>query len=142
MASDPTGIALYAALSEQVYRRNEDSDQAIKLTDIRSGLRLTSVDTSLLPASLNLTSDGGYIYSTGGGTNGFVAMVTQIEGKYIVTIRGTDSTLSAWGTTLTAALTGNSPATPTTPTLIQGVMDYGDAYTNRNLGFGTTAVTQ
>lgn len=34
MTSVLTDVALYAALSEQVYRRNHDNDQALKLSDI------------------------------------------------------------------------------------------------------------
>ncbi len=93
--ADVTGIALYAALSEHIYRRNERDDHALKLGDIKDGL--TPLTDLPLPGGLNLTQDtSGYIYSTGGGTSGFCAMVTLIGGKYVVTFRGTDSTVSAW----------------------------------------------
>ena len=38
MGNLPIGMALYAALSEHIYRRNDTSDQAVKLSDIRDDL--------------------------------------------------------------------------------------------------------
>jgi hypothetical protein len=35
MAGDLNGMALYAALSEHIYRRNADDDQSIKLFELR-----------------------------------------------------------------------------------------------------------
>jgi hypothetical protein len=139
MAGQLSGMALYAALSEHIYRRDAVLDQTIKLVDITG--TTAPLTLSSLPAGLNLQNDGGYIYSSGGGTSGFVAMVNLIGGKYVVTFRGTDSTYTAYGSVYAGALNGNTPV-PTTPGLIQGILDYGDVYTSRNLGSGTTLTTQ
>jgi hypothetical protein len=133
----PTGSALYAALSEHIYRRDEANDQAIKLSDI--GVAPPINLSGLASLGLNLTQEGGYIYSTGGGTGGFCAMVSELGGKFIVTIRGTDSTVSAWSSTLrglwNAASSLNSPPPPADPaTLVENVVDAGDGYTSGNLG--------
>jgi fermentation-respiration switch protein FrsA (DUF1100 family) len=134
-----TGMALYAALSEHIYRRNETLDQAIKLKDITGTTNPLPV---ALPSGFNLQSDNGYIYSNSGGASGFVAMVNFINGKYVVTFRGTDSNLTAIKSVQEAFINGNTPAPPTGSNLYQGQLDYGDAYTSRNLASGTTAVTQ
>jgi len=138
----PTGIALYAALSEQIYRRNETLDQAIKLSDVIGDQGLVPINVAALPSGLNLASDAGYIYSTGGGTSGFVAMVTQVGTQYVVTFRGVDSTLSAWGTVFANAMATNPPPPQNPANLIGSAVDTGDGYSSRYLGSGTTNVTQ
>lgn len=61
-------------------RRDSGNDQALSLTDINGGLSAQSVDTGGFAASLNLAFDpAGYVYSTGGRTSGFVAMVTKLD---------------------------------------------------------------
>ncbi|SNT01411.1 Ca2+-binding protein, RTX toxin-related [Tardiphaga sp. OK246] len=140
MAGSLTGMALYAALSEHIYRRDASLDQSIKLVDITGANAPLAIQN--LPAGLNLSSDNGYIYSTGGGTSGFVAMVNVIGDKYVVTFRGTDSNVSAWESVYAGFMNGNTPTAPTTPNTYQGVLDYGDLYTSRNLGFGSTSTTQ
>ncbi|MCS3761248.1 calcium-binding protein [Bradyrhizobium centrosematis] len=140
MSIQLTGAALYAALSEHIYRRNETLDQSIKLSDITGGD--SRPFQFVLPSSLNyLTNENGYIYSGSGGTTGFAAMVNFVNGKYVVTIRGTDSALTAYQSILQGILNGSAP-TPTFPSLVQGKLDNGDAYTSRMLGWGTGAVTQ
>jgi Ca2+-binding RTX toxin-like protein len=135
-------MALYAALSEQVYRRDETNDQGIKLTDIRAGLTPLQ-NIPVQGFGLNLTQDAsGYIYSTGGGTSGFCAMVTLVDNKYVVTFRGVDSTLSAWETVYANAIAANPPPPQNPATLTGNVVDTGDGYTSRNVGAGTTNVTQ
>jgi hypothetical protein len=39
MAADLSGMGLYMALSEHIYRRDKVNDQARKLEDIRNGPR-------------------------------------------------------------------------------------------------------
>ena len=97
--SKPTGMALFAALSEHIYRRDEVNDQSLKLSDIIDASRPLAINMAGLSASLNLVQGSdGYIYSTGGATSGFSAMVNRIGDQYVITFRGTDSTLSAWST--------------------------------------------
>ena len=143
MTNQLTGMALYAALSEHIYRRNEELDQSIHLEDILPGVQ-TPLDVNLaaLPANLNLQKDGGYIYANNGPDSGFVAMVNLIDGKYVVTFRGTDSIFSGWGSVFTSLLNGGSWQAPVGPTVVQGTLDYGDAYTSTQLGMGTANVTQ
>ena len=51
------GEALYAALAEHIYRRDDKNDQTIKLTDIDTSLSLFPVDKSQFDPSLNLDID-------------------------------------------------------------------------------------
>src|SRR5713226_4220592 len=133
MADQLSERAIYAALCEQVYRRDDKIDQAIKLADIPGISEPLNVDVSKLPASLNLTQKDGYIYSTGGDTAGFVALVTKVNGKFVITLRGTDSTVSAWTSAMAAALVSLLPAPIGAISKIpfRGKIDYGDAYTNK-----------
>jgi len=48
-----TDAALYAALSEQIYRRNQDQDQSLKLSDILPNV--------LTPLQLNLPANLAYL---------------------------------------------------------------------------------
>jgi hypothetical protein len=117
MAVQPTGSALFAALSEHIYRRDEQNDQAIKLSDIRDDLAPLQ-DLGVQSFGLGLIQDtNGYIYSTGGGTSGFCAMVTLIGGQYVITFRGVDSALSAWGAVFAS---DSSPPPPQNPQNLTG----------------------
>ena len=142
MANLSLGTAFYAALSEHVYRRKDDTDQAIKLSDISDGLT-PLLGIGVQSFGLSLTQEAsGYIYSTGGGTSGFAALVTKVGSKYVITFRGTDSTVSAWSSVWNANWLNNPPPPQNPATLNGNAIDAGDSYSNRNLGSGTTAVTQ
>jgi hypothetical protein len=117
----------------------EEDDQAIKLIDIIDETRPLSL---ALPSNLSyLQNDNGYLYSNNPGTSGFVAMVNFINDKYVITFRGTDSSLTAYGSTLQVVLAGTPPTAPASQ-LYQGILDYGDANTSAHLGRGSVAATQ
>jgi Ca2+-binding RTX toxin-like protein len=151
--ADVIGDVLYSALSENVYRRNTLLDQGLALNEIRLDGSLL-VDSSYTAGpnfignwGLNLAYDPqGYIYSTGGNTSGFGALVVQdmLTGKWVITFRGTDSTVNGWTAGLANLTNWSSPTPPSGPTLFggPGKLDYGDGYTGGALGFGTTSVTQ
>ncbi|MGJ4927436.1 calcium-binding protein [Bradyrhizobium sp. HKCCYLS2038] len=142
MTIELTDEARYALLCEHIYRRNEQLDQSLKLLDILPGqanpLRLSLGNDS----KYILQNSDNYIYSKPGGANGFAAMVNQVGDKYVVTIRGTDTALGAWTSIWAQMLAGNQPVPPSGDNLYNGKIDYGDAYTSRNLGQGTVDVTQ
>lgn len=103
MVTDPnTLLSVYAALAENVYRRDSNNDQALSIPEIGE---LTGVSLAVEPLSAevtvfgqdgqslgNLQTNGDYYYSE----RGFVGMIVQVEGKYVVVFRGTDTTLSGW----------------------------------------------
>lgn len=106
MANALTDLALYSALSEQVYRRanvKDKADQPLLFTEDGNQLgrepfiagqelvnpkRFLDLDTNPLTAG-RFQFDNSYIYNT---ATGFVAMVTKgADGRFNVTFRSTDA---------------------------------------------------
>lgn len=119
MADALTGLALYSALSEQVYRRayvEGKADQPLTLEGDGNQLGgepsiagqelvdpklVLNLNTNPLTAGRSRI-DKNYIYNT---ATGFVAMVTQgTGGRYNVTFRSTHAGNSSFWTLSTASL--------------------------------------
>jgi hypothetical protein len=81
----PTGEALYAALSEQVYNRDA-KDQSLTDDDI-FGQGVVPGKAGIITSGLLLDAGDGYYYQQGL-DNGFAARVVQQDGKFIVVLRG------------------------------------------------------
>ena len=143
MVTDPTTLAVYAALAEMAYRRDSLNDQALSISDIDA---ITSLNSTVqLPDSAkpvfvtgpdfqnlgNLLTDGIYYYSE----RGFVGTIVRVGDKFVVIFRGTDTTLSGWSSVVAVA-TGND----TTPD--GSIIDLQDSDSNKRLGEGTTGVSQ
>lgn len=127
MVTDPTTLAVYAALAENVYRRDSNKDQALSVNEIgvltgvnvvaraaNSGVIVAGQDEGPLASWTDsggtthndLAVDGDYYYSD----RGFVGMIVEVGGKYVVVLRGTDTTLSGWGSVLESAFgSGTTP---------------------------------
>jgi hypothetical protein len=119
MANALTGLALYSALAEQVYRRAREkgkTDQPLAVGEDGSKLEAENLVTGQelvdpkLVLKLNtdpLTKDrfrfdNNYMYNT---ATGFVAMVTKgTDDKFTVTFRGTDAGDASQWTCATATL--------------------------------------
>ncbi len=83
----PTGVALYAALAEQIYRR-DNRDQALADGDIFGQGQFAQGGFATQQTGLSLNGDGFYYQE--GPDNGFVARVVKVESTYIIVYRGTD----------------------------------------------------
>ena len=106
MVTDPTTLAIYAALAENVYRRDSSYDQALSIADIDA---ITSSDLNVQLPDQNpiavtdadgqplgsLQTHGNYYYSD----RGFSGMIVEIDGKFVVVLRGTDTTLDGYSST-------------------------------------------
>lgn len=119
MADALTDLALYSALSEQVYRRanvKDKADQPLTLQEDGNqlggepsiaGQKLVAPELVLKLNTNPLTAgrfqiDNNYIYNT---ATGFVAMVTLgADGRYNVTFRSTHAGDSSFWTLSTATL--------------------------------------
>ncbi len=134
--TQPTGTALYAALSEQVYNR-DGTDQAFTDQDLfgSGNAGFSGVDVAGL-----IKTDDGYYYNKdtsdpGDLGNGFAARVVKQGEKYIITFRGTD--LAGELIDIAAGQLGWTDETPGT-----SVVDNRDFDTNFALGAGEFGPTQ
>lgn len=113
----PTGLALYAALCEEIYRRNEndlrieiDNDlqqNAVTKENIDDDINGSSSTNFILDAKNANTwviDTEGYIYqmtdpnnaSDTTPDNGFVARIVEKDGQYTVVFRGSDLSGGGW----------------------------------------------
>lgn len=150
MATDPnTLLSVYAALAENVYRRDHNLDQALSVEEISAltgitiekeqavtDLAITGPDGTGLG---NLLADEEFYYSQ----RGFGGMIVKIGTTYVVVLRGTDSAISGWDAVVSTVLKDDIDPRDIDPTDGYGkTVDLQDTFSNKSLGFGTYEPTQ